>query len=108
MPWREKEHWSTSLNSRRRWPGGRAWVGQMERGGLLNMDRRLALLLLVWHRLKRLLMGYQRLTSVCATLDDQEDPDAQTSRITCTAINHIHQRAVKFQVVPCPCCFYTS
>lgn len=54
------------------------------------------------HRLKRLVLGYQQLTSFVLSLDDAEvsppDGTAQLTRFNCTAINHLHRKAVKFQL----------
>lgn len=53
-------------------------------------------------RLKRLVLGYQQLTSFVLSLDDGElsppDGTVQMTRFNCTAINYFHRRAVKFQV----------
>ena len=58
------------------------------------------------NRLKRLVLGYQRLTSMCLTIDDADipppDDPTRLTRLNCTAINHVHKRATKFQLdVPC-------
>lgn len=60
------------------------------------------------------MLGYQRLTSICLSLEEeppastanamdvdgqqQQQQEAGLSTLSCTAINHLHKRAVRFSV----------
>lgn len=53
--------------------------------------------------LKRVLMAYQRFSSLCITLEKPPSSRAATpaermSKLSCTAINHVHKKAVKFSL----------
>lgn len=52
--------------------------------------------------LKRVLMAYQRLTSVCVALErppkDSSKAAGHVSTLRCTAVNHVHKKALEFQV----------
>ncbi len=48
--------------------------------------------------LKRVLMAYQRFTSLCVTLEKKAPVAGGVSKLSCTAINHVHKKAVKFSL----------
>lgn len=55
--------------------------------------------------LKRVLMAYQRLTSMCVSLEKGPKEGAaskagqgRVSTLRCTAVNHVHKKALEFQV----------
>jgi hypothetical protein len=51
--------------------------------------------------LKRVLMAYQRLTSLCVSLEQAPKAKKGADRVStlrCTAVNHVHKKALEFQV----------
>lgn len=48
--------------------------------------------------LKRVLMAYQRLTSLCVSLEEAPSGGSRKSTLRCTAVNHVHKKALEFQV----------
>lgn len=48
--------------------------------------------------LKRVLMAYQRFTSLCMTMERKASGPGGVSKLSCTAINHVHKKAVKFSL----------
>ncbi len=52
--------------------------------------------------LKRVLMAYQRLTSLCVSLEQapKKAGAGGVSTLRCTAVNHVHKKALEFQVRP--------
>lgn len=48
--------------------------------------------------LKRILIAYQRFTSLCISMEREASAPGGMSKLSCTAINHVHKKAVKFSL----------
>lgn len=66
--------------------------------GMAEQEARIASLEGKMSDLKRILMAYQRFTSLCVTMERKASVPGGVSILSCTAINHVHKKAVKFSL----------
>lgn len=73
-------------------------VIEMNKQVMAEKEARIASLEGKMSDLKRVLMAYQRFTSLCVTMDRKASAPGGISKLSCTAINHVHKKAVKFSL----------
>ena len=76
--------------------GGEEMV--VDKQGMAEQEARIASLEGKMSDLKRILMAYQRFTSLCVTMERKASVPGGVSKLSCTAINHVHKKAVKFSL----------
>jgi len=70
----------------------------VDKQGMAEKEARIASLEGKMSDLKRILMAYQRFTSLCVTMERKASVPGGVSKLSCTAINHVHKKAVKFSL----------